>query len=421
MNGRTETSSGAGRLRRARTATYALFVSQGFVSMSWLPHTPNIADRAGLTDAQVGLGFSAVGLGSVLTIAILGPVVSRWGVRATSVPAVVLLGAAVAGIGAASTFAGFVAAVFLAGCASAAVEVAAATSASSFERAEGRPLMPSFIGSLTVGMLVGGVSGGVSIGLGVPTLPYLVGVGVAVWLVGLAAGALLLDLRAERGGEPRRLTAIAVPVLSRRLLGIVAVIFLITSVELSVASFGTLLMTRDLGTSDGVAAFSVVALLVGLGAVQLVGDRLRQAYSAAALVRTGIVAGAAAFSLALATHEPWAVLVGLGVLGAGVALLYPCGISAAAATQSAPALGVATAQTARYGAAFAAPPVVGLVSGQIGLTSAFLVLVLVVAVAGGLLAGALGRQPGLEPPLETTAVPRGTPDLKIATKERTTP
>lgn len=381
-------------LQRARRATYALFLSQGIVSLSWVIRAPTIAEEADLSDAQLGFGFSAVGIGSIVMILVMGPVVSRFGVRLASGPSMAVLGAAVAWIGLSSNFETFVISVFLAGCASAAVEVSAATSANRLERAYGRPMMPSFIGSMTAGMLLGGLAGGISLGLGIPTFPYLAGVGIAVWLIGLSACPFMLSGNHDTTTGRRARFADHVPHPSWRLVGI-SVVVLVSALEAGLAGFSALYMTRELETSDGIASLAVISQLIGMSVVQFSGDRLRGRYGAAFLIRTSVLTGGVVMLTAIVVGNPSFALVGFGVLGAGIALLYPAGLSASADTQHTPAPGVATAQAVRYLGVFAVGPAIGFLSTEVGLTNALLIAVGVVVALSASFAGSLGNGRGL--------------------------
>lgn len=383
------------RVRRARAATYVLFLSQGIVSLSWVIRAPMIAEDAGLSLAEVGFGFSAVGLGSIVMIAAVGPLISRFGARYTSIPSMAVLGIALAMIGLTDNFGLFVTSIFLAGCASAAVEVCAATSGSVLERAYGRPLMPSFIGFMTIGMLIGGLSGGASIALGIKTLPYLAGVGGVIWLFALVACPFLLDAKhdATVGRVKRFIEYLPKP--SWRLLAICIVVF-VSALEAGLAGFSAIYMTRQLGAPEDLASFAVVAQLIGMAVIQMTGDKLRLRFGASVLVRGGvIVGGAVILSAMLLVQNPWFALFAFGVLGAGIALLYPAGLSAAADTQRTPAPGVATAQVVRYLGVFAVGPFLGLVSEAFDATAALSTSVVAALVLAVIFAGSLGNQRGL--------------------------
>ena len=118
-------------------------------------------------------------------------------------------------------------------------------------------------------------------------------------------------------------------------------------------------------------------------------------FGADRLVRTGLAIGAAAMASALLVDQPWAVLTGIAVLGAGVALVYPCGMSAAAETQSRSAAGISAIQTIRYSAAFAAPTLIGLLSAGLGLRTTFLIALGLAAGVGLVLGFSFGRGAGL--------------------------
>ncbi|MEV4581597.1 hypothetical protein AB0K16_51025 [Nonomuraea jabiensis] len=378
-------------LRSARKATYTLLFVNGLATTSWVIHLPDIAQQTRSSDAQIGLATSGVGIGSVVFIVLMGFLLSRYGTRAAAALAVAFYGLAMPMLGFATGFPVFFLALLLGGAGSAAVEIAASTSGSRLEHAYGKPMMPSFIGSMGLGMVVGTLVGAGSLALGLSTLTHMSSIGVVILAAGVYACPRLLAGKADKtvGATVRHL-----PRPSWRLAAISAVI-LVSVIEGATLTWATLYMTRDLGTTAAFAAFAVTAHSLGTTAVQLSGDWFRRRYSAAHITRVSVVVGGAVMAGALAVGNPWLALVGFFALGGGIAFVYPAGISAAADTQATPAPGVAVAQTVRYLAGFGAGPLLGVLVGAYGLTWTFALTIAFGVTLTLLLGGFLGKEPGL--------------------------
>jgi MFS family permease len=378
-------------VRRARTATLAILFANGLATTSWIVHLPSIVRKTGINEVQIGLAVSSVGIGSIIFIAVMGWVVSRFGARVAAAVALGLFGLAFPSIALSTSFWTFAISLFIAGAGSAMVEVAGSTSGSRLEHAYKRPMMPSFIGAMGVGMVVGSLVGAWSLSMDFPMLGHLTAVGLVVWAVALFAVPRLLAAHVDQtvGKKVRHW-----PKFSWRLAA-VSVVILASVIEGSALAFSTLYFVRDLGTTEAFAAFSVTAYTIGTAAAQLSGNRLRMHFSQARLVRVSVLLGGAVLVASILVGNPWFALLGFAAVGAGTAFVYPAGISASADTQPTPAPGVAWAQTIRYIGSFGASPLVGAMIAGIGLGSTFIVTVAFGIVITMVFGGALGHVKGL--------------------------
>lgn len=109
-----------------------------------------------------------------------------------------------------------------------------------------------------------------------------------------------------------------------------ALAFCCTLAEGAGLNWSTVYVTESLG---GTEALGAVSLGVFLGAVtlgRLVGDRLVSRFGAVLVFRAGAVVAGVGFGGALLADAPAAGLVGLGLLGAGIANTLPLTIAAGA-------------------------------------------------------------------------------------------
>src|ERR1700747_1792245 len=76
--GRSREGRGAG-LRRARWSISLIFLINGFVVASWVPHIPEVKERLALGEFQLGIALLAMAVGSVLALPFAGWLAGRFG------------------------------------------------------------------------------------------------------------------------------------------------------------------------------------------------------------------------------------------------------------------------------------------------------------------------------------------------------
>jgi fucose permease len=186
-------------------------------------------------------------------------------------------------------------------------------------------------------------------------------------VAGLAAWSLLLPSRFDAGEEGSKDGTEGAGGLRRwfggwsgyiALLGALA--FCFTLAEGAGLNWSAVYVTASLG---GTEAFGAVALGVFMGAVtlgRLVGDRLVSRFGAVRVFRAGAIVAGAGFGGALLVDAPAAGLVGLGLLGVGIATALPLAIGAGGnAPGETPATAAARVSTLGYLGSFVGPALVG--------------------------------------------------------------
>jgi len=139
-----------------------------------------------------------------------------------------------------------------------------------------------------------------------------------------------------------------------------ALAFCFTLAEGSALDWSAVYVSDSLGAS---AALGAVGLGVFLGAVtlgRLIGDRLVSRFGAVRVFSVGAVVAGAGFGASLLVGTPFAGLVGLGLLGAGIANALPLAIAAGGnAPGEAPATAAARVSTLAYLGSFVGPVLIG--------------------------------------------------------------
>ena len=81
----TDTLTLKGAMPRERAAVSALFLANGYVVGNWAPKIPSFKADLGIDEAALGLMILAFGIGSLLTMPLIGALITREGSRRLSI------------------------------------------------------------------------------------------------------------------------------------------------------------------------------------------------------------------------------------------------------------------------------------------------------------------------------------------------
>jgi predicted MFS family arabinose efflux permease len=379
-------------------AAYASFAFWGWFLYGFAPAVPLLRDEQGTSRAVAGLHGTAIALGTILSAAISVPLVRRYQRRGTLIGAVF-----VAAIGITLLVLGPSAPFTLTGALIAGI-------GGSILLNSVNPVLSDHHG--LAGPAAISEANAIAAGCGI-VAPLAVGAGVSLGLtwraavlvsLPLAALALVLVIRAPRlpallAGEkpPRSSSGSRVP-LGLAFWLTLGLIITVVGVEFSTTFWAAdLLHTRD-GISTGAGSASVSAFLVGMTAGRLLAVPLTARVSITRILVGAIVVGAAGWALLWSTHSAVVAVLGLALLGLGLAFTYPLGIvrlmhtsgGRPDAANAFSALGVGVASGS-------APFVLGALADRVGTERAFLLVPLlllaamILVVTGGVFARAAAR------------------------------
>ena len=124
---------------------------------------------------------------------------------------------------------------------------------------------------------------------------------------------------------------------------------------------------------------------------RVAGSPLLDRFGRVPMLRFSAVSAALGLLLVIVAPEPWLAIVGVVFWGAGSALGFPVGLSAAADDSRNAAARVSAVATIGYVAFLAMPPVIGFLGEHVGLLNGLWVVLVLIAVAG--LASGAAREP----------------------------
>jgi MFS family permease len=390
---------------------YAAFAVFGAFWGAWGASIPEIRDQAGVTDGQLGVALLFVGAGALPAMPLTGPVVDRWGLRATATLLALLGGAGLLVALTARDVVTLALGLAVLGASSGAADVAINTAAGSAQRASDRPVVTRAHATFSAAVVVASLLAGALHGLDAPVVTPFVAVAGAAAAVATALARNGPDPErrdvpgaptdrvdadtpgaAPAGGAPRRPARPAVPLAPLLVLGGLGA--LAFAVENAHQSWSALYLADELDAKPAVAAagpavFAAVVAVTRFATSSLAARRptaVVVAGSALAAAGTAIVAGARGVPVGLA---------GLALAAAGIAALFPTLMSVLTAKAPDERRGAATSvvTTVAYLGFLAGPVYVGTWAGAVGLPGAMLA---VAGLAAGLalLAGAALRRIG---------------------------
>lgn len=365
---------------RGRPALLVVFAGLGALSATWASRIPAVAAHLHLSPGSLGAVLLGPALGLVVSTAGAAAALRRVRPQVVMAAGIIVFAAALAAVAhTASPLAAFALLVAW-GAGGGALDVAMNVEAAAVQDLAGRPVMSGLHAAFSVGGLAGAGLGALAAGAHLSVGVHL---GVASAVVG-AAGLIATAAAPHLGpvpaagadpGRPRR------PPWALATLGVVAFAGLMA--EGAANDWSALWLHRDRGASLGTAALGYAAFALAMAVGRLSGDRLTERLGPVRLLRAGATVAAGGFALSLAGGDAATGIAGFAVLGAGLSVVVPLVVSAAAAAGRS-GTSVAVVNGSGYVGLMLGPPIIGGVADLTGLTAALVVVVAAAGVAAAL-------------------------------------
>jgi MFS family permease len=411
---RREVNAGArppARLRRARAAVAAIFFVHGAVFASWAARVPAVKDELHLSAGVLGLVLAGPGLGALAGSQLGGAMVDRFGGRAVSASAPVVLCAPLGLVPAADSAWPLLCLLAVLGAADGCTSVAMNAQAVVVQERYGRTVLNSLHAIRSIGAVAGGLAGAATALLGLTLAAQFALTAVALAAVSaVAAGGLLPEAEAASSAgraEARPAGAQAVgeeriadePVAGqaeaassagraearagapagqgaqgrKTVLLLAVMVFLAALVSDAPASWSGVYL-RHVGADAATAAAGYAAFSAGEVCTRLFNDRLVNRFGWVRLIRSGTLGCATVLAAALMAGHPAAAMAAFVAAGAGISAVFPGAFTAAGSLpRPGPAMGhLGFAGNVGW---LAVSPLVGGLATLVGLPAALGVLV----------------------------------------------
>jgi MFS family permease len=388
-SGRGIISPGPEPLRRRITAAHgvtAVFFVHGMLFASWVAHIPQVKVHLGIGLGLLGVALLGAPIGSILAMTAAGYLVPRLGSRRVLRSGIIGYCLAGALLGVAGNLIVFCVVFMLWGVFQGTLEVAMNTQGVAVEGAQGRPVMPVFHGSWSLGALVGAGLGTVAVTLGVSLTGQLLVLGVIslAALAGLTSG-LLPDQNttdhtsaAERGADRGWWTP--------ALLILCAVALADMFCEGAAADWSAVYLHSSLAASGITVGLGYTLYSLVMVGTRFAGRRVLARWQRHRVLPSLTALATVGFAVGLAAHDTAVTLIAFCCLGAGCALVIPTTYSTVGEmASSSPGRAVALVSGVGWIGFVAGPPVIGLMASATSLRFALTIVPVLTALITGLL------------------------------------
>lgn len=371
----------ATQLRRAKGTVTAVFIAHGLVFSSWAAHIPHVKAELGLSDAALGTALFGAPLGSLVATLLSHWALPRWGSHRLIPVTVAGYVAAGATVGLSGSAAALFGALALWGLFQGALDVAMNTQAGTVERLARAPVMARFHGMWSVGTLVGALIGAACVGAGVGLTGQLTVLGLLVLIVVEpltrhlmpdASDSVAAAPEPDRGKRAWMTPAVAI---------LAAVSFASFLCEGAASDWSANYLRNVIGAGPSVAALSYAAYTCAMVITRFGAPRLHARVSSRRLLPALALVAVAGMSITLVAASAWVSVLGFAALGIGVALLVPTAFSAAYDASGAGSA-IAIVATTGWLGYLLAPPLIGHLSGRVGLSAALITIPVMMAIVG---------------------------------------
>lgn len=306
-----------------RLAIALIFLSRGLILGSWFPRIPGIVDDLGVSSSLIGLVWFSVAAANIIGFTVAPRLIHRVGTAntfllfATPYPLLFVLA------GLAPTIPLFWLGMIAFGVLNGGYDVSTSVQGGIIERATRKPLVSALFGFFSLGALIGSFASGFIAQAGVP---------VAVQFGALAAVAIpasfifrasLLPDEAHRKGAPRRRGGLRLSMPPKALLPLGITIIAVGLGEESINNWVALYMRADLGASAAIAGFAYTAFSIATFTGRILGDRIIERIGVDRVLSGGSVLAASGIAFGLLVNQPWSMVAGYAVVGAGLSLVVP--------------------------------------------------------------------------------------------------
>ncbi len=351
-------------LRAAGLATYLAFIGLGFGFASWASRIPQVRDQLTLSPSQLGFVLLAIAAGSLISLPLSGPLVSRYGSRRTVAATGVLMAVALVGVGLGyrSGVVPLVAGLFVFGFAQGAWDVGMNVQGAIVERRLGRAIMPRFHAGFSIGTVVGALGGAAMVALKIPVSVHLVVVALVIAVaVPFGVRPFVPDVDpaaelADDGAAPRHpLAAWREP--RTLLVGLFTLAFAFA--EGTGNDWTSIALIDGYQTSATVGTLGFASFLAAMTAGRWFGPGLLDQYGRVPVVRAMAVLSVLGLLVFVFGGSTPLAFLGAVAWGLGLSLGFPVGMSAGADEPEMAAARVSVVASIGYCAFLGGPPLIG--------------------------------------------------------------
>jgi MFS family permease len=363
------------QITNARRAVLGIFLVNGLILGSWIPHIPLVQEKLNIGEGLLGLALLSMAAGAVIFMPISGVWITRLGSRKiTTLTAFAYCFALPLPI-IAPSFITLLLALFFFGACTGAMDIAMNAQAVAIEKRFTKPIMSSFHGFFSVGGLLGSGIGGLILAFEINPLLHALLISGLMFTITALVYKHFLPKSVDTTVKKTKFVLPRGPVLA---LGILA--FMVLLAEGAIADWSSVYITKVLQTGPGIAALGYASFSLMMAIGRLSGDRFVANMGAVKIARLTSLIAAIGLGATLLIEHPIAAIIGFGCVGLGLSNLIPIIFSAAGRVSNmAASTSIAAVATAGYFGFLAGPPIIGFIAEFTGLPMALGLVVLAIS------------------------------------------
>ena len=359
-------------IQRARLGTCLVFFICGIGHGTWAPRLADIKVQIGASDGELGLSLLMMGFGALIGMPVAGFLVGRFGSKAVSIATALGHGLVFSFMAFAWSWLSLGIAMMAYGLLIGSLDVAMNVQATEIERQKGKPIMSSFHGVYSVGDMAGALLTGLAASLAIGLGAHFMMAAAILLIIGLGGCfMMIMDQKAGPSSDP----AFAWPSGILILIGLIALAALVA--EGSVGDWSAIYLKEYQGADTQTAAIALTVFALAMAIMRFAGDHLVHRFGPFTILQASGLLAATGLTTALLASSPAIAILGYGISGLGIAVLFPVALSIAPRFSGhSPSSSIAAVATLGYGGFLIGPPLIGLLADQVGLQLALGLVVL---------------------------------------------
>ncbi len=358
--------------------TVGLFFSINSVFFgSWITRLPDIQDRIGIGEGELGLALLGVPLGSVSVMPFISYFIQKYGAgRVTIFISSIFCIISILPVFAPS-YLGLFVILTMVGVVTGSMDIAMNAAAAIVEEQKGRPIMSTCHGLWSLGGMVGAASTSILAGLSIPgkfQMPVL-----AVLLIILIAILTTTMMKVkETSVEKSRIFVLPRGIL----IGLALIAFCVMLGESAIMDWSTIYLRKTLNTEVLLAGMGFAGFSFTMALGRFYGDVLIARWGSRKIVLFGLLIAITGVFSALVIQNSIVAIFGFTLAGFGFSGLVPAVyISSAKVEGISAGEGLASVASLGYFGLFVGPPTIGMIAEEYGLNIGLGVVIILLSIA----------------------------------------
>jgi MFS family permease len=358
--------------------TVGLFFSINSIFFgSWITRLPDIQDRIGISEGELGLALLGIPLGSVSAMPFISYFIQKYGAgRVTIFISLIFCIVSTFPVFALSHLGLFII-LTMVGIVTGSMDISMNAAAAIVEEQKGRPIMSTCHGLWSLGGMIGAASTSILAGLSISGKVQMPVLAVLLFIVIGLLSKTMLKVRETTTDKAR------IFVLPRGILiGLALIAFCVMLGESAIMDWSTIYLRKTLNTEVLLAGMGFAGFSLTMALGRFYGDVLITKWGSRKLVLIGLVVAITGVLSALVIQNSIIAILGFTFAGFGVSGLVPAVyISSAKVPGVSAGEGLASVASLGYFGLFVGPPTIGMIAEEYGLNLGLGFIIVLLSIA----------------------------------------